>query len=306
MGGGRLRWRRVEHDVRVSGVEIHGGVKLPAPAAVERISERGVAPHPLAKLLEARLLRGEIDKAVPREDRQHIEIVREAPIHAVRSHVRRQVRRVNDEHRPGVVAEAVEKLAVVTRDDLEPVEIARAWVIGRLADIVIEHLAAHIQYRQLILHREHQRRRQRDEIQKAVVGEFLFEQRKDLLAGFADDRLVTRELRGDGANAVKERVGARNIVDAAAVAVKIIVDDAAVRADMLGDMREQTRAAEKIHEDRVGRILPDDLDEMTCEHTLLPHERQRSGKIQAAHTLSEKRTSGSPARRRRVASMLLT
>nr|DAG08264.1 MAG TPA: hypothetical protein [Caudoviricetes sp.] len=302
----RLRGRRVEHDVRVPGVEIHGGFKLPAPAAVERVSERGVAPHPLAKLLEARLLRGEIDKAVPREYRQYIEIVREAPVHAVRAHVRRQVRRVHDEHRLGVVAEAVEKLAIVTRDDLETVQIARTRVIGRLADIVIEHLAAHIRDRQLILHREHQRRRQRDEIKKAVFAFLLFQKRENLLARFAEDGLVARELRGDGANAVKERVGARDIVDAPAVAVKIIVDDAAVWVEMLGDMREQPRAAEEVYEYRIRRILAYDFDEMSSEHTLLSHERQWCGKIQAAHTLRENRTSESPARRRWEASMLLT
>ena len=49
---------------------------------------------------------------------------------------------------------------------------------------------------------------------------------------------------------------------------------------MLCDMREQAGASEKISEDSSGRILLNHLDEVLCEHPLLPHERERSRKIE--------------------------
>lgn len=70
-------------------------------------------------------------------------------------------------------------------------------------------------------------------------------------------------------------VGLRNVLQTVLVAVEVVVYDCGIRLLALGDVRQQTRTTEQIHEYRVLRILLQNLDELTREHALLSHERER-------------------------------
>ena len=146
---------------------VHGRVELLAAAAPERIAERRVAAHPFAQLDDALFGGCEIYKVMPGQNRQYIEIVGKTPAHTVGSYFGIKIRRVDQEHYAGSVFIAIEQRPVVSRLDLQSGKIVRAFGISCLSHVVVERFLAHVLDGQLVFHREHQRRRQCDEIEIA-------------------------------------------------------------------------------------------------------------------------------------------
>lgn len=270
---------REQHDVRVSGTVVHRRVKLPLLTMGKRVPKRGVATHPLAQFDDARFLGSKIYEIVAGQNRQHIEVVGEPPIHTVGADFGGKVRRVNEEHYSRSVFEPLKQIPVVAGFNLKSGEVILAGRIVALADIVVERFRAHLIDAQFIFHGEHERGRERDEVEVAGLAFLLFEQLEYLLTGFACDWLVSLEPVGDRPYQREQPIGAPNIVDTVPIVVKIVIYYPRLRMEMLCDMRQQTGAAEQVNEYCVWRILFDYLDKVPCEHSLLPHEWERCREV---------------------------
>lgn len=276
---GREVGYREQHNVRVPGIVVHRRVKLPPLTTGKRVSERGVATHPLAQFDDARFLGSKIYEVVTGQNRQYIEVVGEPPIHTVGADIGGKVRRVNKEHNPRSVFESLEQISVVAGFNLKSGEVIRAGSIVALSDIVVERLGAHLIDAQFILHGEHERGRERDEVEVAGLALLLFEQLEYMLTSFAGDRLVPLETVGDRPYQREQPVGALDIVDTVPVVVEIVIYYPRPRVDVLGDVRQQAGAAEQVNKCSIGRVLFYYLDKVFSEHSLLPHEWKWSREV---------------------------
>ena len=89
------------------------GIELTAMAVLKRVADGLIPAHPVAQFNDGRLVRGEVDEAVSGKHRQHIEVVRQFPVHLVCLAVRAQIRRVNQEHNAWHVLVSLKHLPVV-------------------------------------------------------------------------------------------------------------------------------------------------------------------------------------------------
>lgn len=80
-------------------------------------------------------------------------------------------------------------------------------------------------------------------------------------------------------------IGDRDALQPLAIAVKIIIDDSGLRFLALGDTRQQSRAAEQVHECRAVRELLEHLDVLLCEHPLLSLKRKRCRQVLFSYCL---------------------
>ena len=102
---------------------------------------------------------------------------------------------------------------------------------------------------------------------------------EDLVAVRLRHLFSSRCAGGNGANKREHPVGLRDSLQSPREAIEIIIDHARLRARDPGQMGEQSRAAEQVDEDSVGRILGHDLREPSGEPALLAHERERRREI---------------------------
>ncbi len=124
---GRKTGYREQHDVRVPGsIVVHRRFELPPLTTGKRVSERGVASHPLAQFDDARFLGSKIYEVVSGKHRQDIEVVGESPIHTIGSDIGGKVWRINKEHHTRSVFESLEQFPVITGFYLKTGEIIRA------------------------------------------------------------------------------------------------------------------------------------------------------------------------------------
>ena len=134
---GRETGYREQHDVRVPGIVVHRRFELPPLTTGKRVSERGVATHPLAQFDYVRFLGSKIYEVVAGQNRQHIEIVGESPIHTIGSDIGGKVWRINEKHDPRSVFEPLEQFPVITGFYIKPGKLIRGMCIVAFADIVV-------------------------------------------------------------------------------------------------------------------------------------------------------------------------
>ena len=73
----------VQHHVGVCGIVVHAGVEFGFRTTVEGVADALVSAYPVAQFKYGGLVGGEIDEGMAGENRQHIEIVGESPVHGV-------------------------------------------------------------------------------------------------------------------------------------------------------------------------------------------------------------------------------
>ena len=124
------------------------------------------------------------------ENGEHIEVVRQLPIHVVRADIRAQVGWVDEEHYSRRVLVLLDEFLVVAGHHGDALEVVGGFGVVRFSYIVVERLLAHFGDTQFVLHREHQSGGDGNEVDVAVFALFLLQASEYLLSPFPTNAAV--------------------------------------------------------------------------------------------------------------------
>ena len=113
----------IKHHICIGGVIIHVRIKFHLCALLERITYGLVSSYPVAQFQYGRLVAREIYKRVSCKNSQHIEVIGKPPVHFIGTHLRAQIRGVNEEHHIGCILILIEHLFIVCRHNSKSVQI---------------------------------------------------------------------------------------------------------------------------------------------------------------------------------------
>lgn len=222
------------------------------------------------------------------KNRQHVEVIGELPVHRIGTHFGGEIRRVDQKHRTGRILVLIEHLSIVPRGNFQPFQIVETFRIIVFADIVIEGVLTHFGNAQLVLHRKHNRGRERDEIDISVFALLPLNAVEYALPNVSGDRLVPRNgIAYDFPNIGDQSIGARYVFKPLSVVVEIVVHHGGIRLAPLGDVGEQAGTSEQVDEcDIVGKLFQN-FYKLAREHALLPYERGRGRFIMVGNLISK-------------------
>lgn len=125
----------VKHDVSISWIVVEASVKFRLFTTCKWIADCRVASHPLAKLHNLRLVRCKIDKVLSWQGGQHIEIIRQSPVHPINPYISRQIWRINQKHYSRHILKTINEYFIIARSNLQSVEIVGCRSIIWLANM---------------------------------------------------------------------------------------------------------------------------------------------------------------------------
>lgn len=218
----------------------------------ERRSE-SVRIHPIEELDDGRLVRCEVEKWMPKNGGEHIQVVGQTPVVFVMPGLGRKVGRVYQKYDVRSVCVLGKQFAVVSLYDLQSVKVSVA-VIGRQLRGVVECLLFHFADIGRVLPGKQNRGGDSNVVDESILLVSL-QQVYDRLAFMFGNLLHARQAGEHRADFGDDDVRPFDVFDTEMEVIEVVIDYTRIGSLTFYDMGEQAGTAKEVDESRRGGEL---------------------------------------------------